>query len=283
MRTPITSMRTAAQLRCCAASHSPASRRNRRTLLGVTAWDTPPNWSLVRVFTSTNTTMRAASSAAITSSSPYRHRQLRVNTRKPSDVRWSTASCSPSAPISARVNVVMGQPSEPTPTAGRPERAVIPSHPSIHNRRAHGFATVKNGVYEAMVDNPLQGVADRATESDAFEYAARAGFAVSGVLHFLVAYIIASIAVGAGGNARSVWRTGDAGPSDWRRRDSVGRRGGTGGAGSVADRRSDRRFQAGRAIRRRSGRRHPGVEARQVPRTCDRELRDRGFRRTLRD
>ena len=52
-----------------------------------------------------------------------------------------------------------------------------------------------------MVDNPLQGVADRATESDAFEYAARAGFAVSGVLHFLVAYIIASIAVGAGGNA----------------------------------------------------------------------------------
>jgi hypothetical protein len=26
--------------------------------LGVTAWDTPPNWSLVRVFTSTNTTMR---------------------------------------------------------------------------------------------------------------------------------------------------------------------------------------------------------------------------------
>jgi hypothetical protein len=52
-----------------------------------------------------------------------------------------------------------------------------------------------------MVDKPIQGVADRATDSDAFEYAARAGFAVSGVLHVLVAYIIARIAVGAGGNA----------------------------------------------------------------------------------
>jgi hypothetical protein len=31
-----------------------------------------------------------------------------------------------------------------------------------------------------MADKPLQGVVDRATESDAFEYAARAGFAVSG-------------------------------------------------------------------------------------------------------
>jgi hypothetical protein len=52
-----------------------------------------------------------------------------------------------------------------------------------------------------MVDKPLQGVADRATDSDAFEYAARAGFAVSGVLHLLVAYIIMRIAFGSGGNA----------------------------------------------------------------------------------
>jgi len=52
-----------------------------------------------------------------------------------------------------------------------------------------------------MVDNPLQGFADRATDSDAFEYLARAGFAVSGVLHLLVAYIIAHIAFGSGGNA----------------------------------------------------------------------------------
>jgi hypothetical protein len=52
-----------------------------------------------------------------------------------------------------------------------------------------------------MVDKSMRSVADRATDSDAFEYAARAGFAISGVLHLLIAYIIAGIAVGAGGNA----------------------------------------------------------------------------------
>jgi hypothetical protein len=52
-----------------------------------------------------------------------------------------------------------------------------------------------------MADKSMHGVADRATDSDAFEYAARTGFAVSGVLHLLVAYIIAGIAFGVGGNA----------------------------------------------------------------------------------
>ena len=52
-----------------------------------------------------------------------------------------------------------------------------------------------------MVDKSLQGVAGRATDSNAFEYAARAGFAVSGVLHLLVAFIILRIAFGSGGNA----------------------------------------------------------------------------------
>jgi len=52
-----------------------------------------------------------------------------------------------------------------------------------------------------MTDKPLQRVAERATDSDAFEYTARAGFAVSGVLHLLVAYIILRIAFGASGNA----------------------------------------------------------------------------------
>ena len=52
-----------------------------------------------------------------------------------------------------------------------------------------------------MVDHQLQGVAEKATSSDAFEYTARAGFAVSGVLHLLVAYIVLQIAFGAGGNA----------------------------------------------------------------------------------
>jgi hypothetical protein len=52
-----------------------------------------------------------------------------------------------------------------------------------------------------MVDKSLQGVADKATDNDAFEYAARAGFAVSGMLHLLVAFIILRLAFGAGGNA----------------------------------------------------------------------------------
>lgn len=52
-----------------------------------------------------------------------------------------------------------------------------------------------------MTDNSLHGVAHRATDSDAFEYTARAGFAVSGVLHLLVGYLILRIALGSGGNA----------------------------------------------------------------------------------
>jgi hypothetical protein len=48
----------------------------------------------------------------------------------------------------------------------------------------------------------LHGVAHRATGSDTFEYLARAGFAASGVLHLLVAFIIAQLAfTGASGNA----------------------------------------------------------------------------------
>jgi hypothetical protein len=55
-----------------------------------------------------------------------------------------------------------------------------------------------------MTDMPprgVSGVADKATDSDAFEYTARAGFAVSGVLHLIVAYIILRLAFGSGGNA----------------------------------------------------------------------------------
>ena len=52
-----------------------------------------------------------------------------------------------------------------------------------------------------MTDKSLQGVADKATDSDAFEYTARAGFAFSGVLHLIVGYIIARIAFGLGGSA----------------------------------------------------------------------------------
>jgi hypothetical protein len=52
-----------------------------------------------------------------------------------------------------------------------------------------------------MADKSMHGVADRATDSDAFEYTARAGFAVSGVLHLLVGYIVLRLAFGSGGNA----------------------------------------------------------------------------------
>ena len=49
-----------------------------------------------------------------------------------------------------------------------------------------------------MID---RGVVDKATDNTAFEYTARAGFAASGVLHLIVAYIILRIALGSGGNA----------------------------------------------------------------------------------
>ncbi|AKS34342.1 DUF1206 domain-containing protein [Mycolicibacterium goodii] len=53
----------------------------------------------------------------------------------------------------------------------------------------------------SMSARPVHGVVDRATDSTAFEYTARAGFAASGVLHLLVAFIILQIAFGSGGNA----------------------------------------------------------------------------------
>jgi Domain of Unknown Function (DUF1206) len=52
-----------------------------------------------------------------------------------------------------------------------------------------------------MSDTSVHGVVDRATDSKAFEYTARAGFAASGVLHLLVAFIILRLAFGSGGNA----------------------------------------------------------------------------------
>jgi Domain of Unknown Function (DUF1206) len=52
-----------------------------------------------------------------------------------------------------------------------------------------------------MTNTSARGAVDRATDSKAFEYLARGGFAVSGVLHFLIAFIILRIAFGSGGNA----------------------------------------------------------------------------------
>ena len=52
-----------------------------------------------------------------------------------------------------------------------------------------------------MIDKSLHGAVDKATDNSAFEFAARVGFAASGVLHLLVAYIILRLALGSGGVA----------------------------------------------------------------------------------
>ncbi len=52
-----------------------------------------------------------------------------------------------------------------------------------------------------MADNTMHGAVQAATETRAFEYAARAGYSTSGVLHLLVAYITLQLAFGTAGNA----------------------------------------------------------------------------------
>ncbi|MDY6999132.1 MAG: DUF1206 domain-containing protein [Actinomycetota bacterium] len=49
------------------------------------------------------------------------------------------------------------------------------------------------------VPDSLHSAADRATDSNAFENAARVGFAASGILHLLLGYIVLQLAVGSGG------------------------------------------------------------------------------------
>ena len=50
-----------------------------------------------------------------------------------------------------------------------------------------------------MSNTSVHGAVDRATDNKAFEYTARIGFAASGVLHLLVAFIILRLAFGSGG------------------------------------------------------------------------------------
>lgn len=52
-----------------------------------------------------------------------------------------------------------------------------------------------------MTANRVSGVVENATHNDAFQFGARAGFVISGVLHLLVGYIILRIALGSGGTA----------------------------------------------------------------------------------
>ncbi|MFZ0833608.1 MAG: DUF1206 domain-containing protein [Mycobacterium sp.] len=52
-----------------------------------------------------------------------------------------------------------------------------------------------------MTASRVEGAVGRAKRNDAFQFGARAGFAVSGVLHLLIGYIILRIAFGSGGTA----------------------------------------------------------------------------------
>jgi hypothetical protein len=52
-----------------------------------------------------------------------------------------------------------------------------------------------------MVDLDVKGAVNGATQTRAVEWTARAGYPVSGVLHLLIAYLIARVALGFGGNA----------------------------------------------------------------------------------
>jgi hypothetical protein len=52
-----------------------------------------------------------------------------------------------------------------------------------------------------VTENRVEGAVGEAAHNDAFQMAARAGFAVSGLLHLVVGYIILRIAIGAGGTA----------------------------------------------------------------------------------
>lgn len=52
-----------------------------------------------------------------------------------------------------------------------------------------------------MTENPVTRAVDRATDSTAFERAARAGQVMSGFVHLLVGYIVVRLAFGSGGSA----------------------------------------------------------------------------------
>jgi hypothetical protein len=52
-----------------------------------------------------------------------------------------------------------------------------------------------------MAENRVHGAVDQATSTGAFENAARVGYAISGVLHLLIGYVVVRLAVGDGGNA----------------------------------------------------------------------------------
>jgi hypothetical protein len=54
-----------------------------------------------------------------------------------------------------------------------------------------------------MSNTSVHGAVDRATDNKAFEYTARVGFAASGVLHLLVAFIILRLAFGSGGGGNA--------------------------------------------------------------------------------
>jgi len=82
------------------------------------------------------------------------------------------------------------------PAAGQERREKIAG---CRARRQAAPVPRQRGV--TMTANRVEDTVGRATHSDAFQFGARAGFAVSGVLHLLIGYIILRIAFGSGGTA----------------------------------------------------------------------------------
>ena len=136
-----------------------------------------------------------------------------------------------------------------------------------------------------MSDTSVHGAVDRATDSTAFEYAARAGFAVSGVLHFLVAFIVLRIAFGTGGgnadqSGALTTLSQQPGGSLMLWVAAVG----MAALGAVARRRGHRRQASRRAVAVTAGFRGPAcVEARERHRCRHPVFRDRLLRSTFRD
>jgi hypothetical protein len=80
-----------------------------------------------------------------------------------------------------------------------PQEAMSRANPSSGSPPSKSGYTLPQEV--EMGSTSVHGAVDKATDNTAFEYTARAGFAVSGVLHLIVAFIAFRIAFGSGGNA----------------------------------------------------------------------------------
>ena len=125
----------------------------------------------------------------------------------------------------------------------RQKTSLIIESPSwFRGRQKAVLGPPKEVVMSNMSNTSVHGAVDKATDSKAFEYTARVGFAASGVLHLIVAFIILRLAFGSGGNADQSGALGYPRQATRRRPHAVGRRRRVGRAWSLAPRRSDCRL-----------------------------------------